>query len=81
MKPRKRGRPAFAEGEALDRVFTLRLTENERATLQEAADQTEQPVTKWARKQLLAAAKKTLATRDRGRARKSGKKVAQNKRR
>jgi hypothetical protein len=51
------GRPAFAEGTAKTGVFAIRLSDDERAAIAEAAARAEKPVTQWAREALIAAAK------------------------
>jgi hypothetical protein len=58
MKPRKRGpgRPAFDDGTARTGVFTLRLSDEERAAIEAAAENAKKPVTQWARAVLLRAA-------------------------
>jgi len=55
MKSRKpkMGRPPKAPGEAREVVFTMRLTEAERAELAEAAGAAGVPPTQWARETLL----------------------------
>jgi uncharacterized protein (DUF1778 family) len=50
------GRPAFKEGTARTGVFTLKVTEDERAAIDAAAERGGKPVTQWARRALLAAA-------------------------
>lgn len=50
------GRPPLPEGEARGVVFTVRLSEAERATIVAAAQRDGQPATKWARAVLLSAA-------------------------
>jgi predicted HicB family RNase H-like nuclease len=57
MSGRKRGpgRPAFAEGTARTGVFTIRLSDEERAALEAAAEQAGKPVTQWAREVLIGA--------------------------
>ena len=67
---KKRGRPPFGEGEAKDCIFTLRMTKEVRAKLQEAAEQADMPITIWARTRLLEVAVRELVssrrqTRDR----------------
>jgi hypothetical protein len=59
VKPAKKrgpGRPAFAEGTAKTAVFAIRLSDDERAAIDSAADRASKPVTQWAREALLAAA-------------------------
>ncbi len=54
---RKRGpgRPAFEEGTARTIVFTLKLSDAERAMIRAAAERAGKPVTQWAREALLSA--------------------------
>lgn len=47
------GRPPLAEGKAKAIVFTLRITEAERAEFDAAAARAGKPVTQWARDRLL----------------------------
>jgi hypothetical protein len=49
------GRPAFAEGTARTGVFTIRLSDEERAAIKAGAERAGKPVTQWAREMLLAA--------------------------
>jgi predicted HicB family RNase H-like nuclease len=51
------GRPAFAEGTARTGVFTIRLSDEERAAIVVAAEHAGKPVTQWARETLLLATK------------------------
>jgi hypothetical protein len=55
-KTRGPGRPAFAEGTARTAIFAIRLSEEERASLDAAAMRDSKMVTQWAREVLLAAA-------------------------
>jgi predicted HicB family RNase H-like nuclease len=57
MSARKRGpgRPAFTEGTARTVVFTLKVSEEERESIEVAAERAGKPVTQWAREALLAA--------------------------
>jgi hypothetical protein len=59
VSPRKRGpgRPAFAVGTAKTGVFAIRLSDEDRATIEAAAERAGKPVTGWARETLLAAAR------------------------
>ncbi len=50
------GRPAFAEGTARTGVFTIRLSDEERAAIEAAAKRDGKHITQWARDALLAAA-------------------------
>jgi uncharacterized protein (DUF1778 family) len=50
------GRPAFAEGTARTGVFAIRLSDEERAAIEAAAESTGKPVTQWAREALMLAA-------------------------
>ena len=54
MNKPKRGRPAKAPGEKRE-VFALRLTANERAAIERAAETSGLAVSDWARTALLAA--------------------------
>jgi uncharacterized protein (DUF1778 family) len=51
------GRPAFREGTARTAVFTLKLSDEERAMINAAAERASTPVSQWAREALLAAAR------------------------
>jgi len=51
------GRPPLPEGKARGAVFTLRLSDDERATIEAAALRNGKPVTQWARDALLTAAR------------------------
>ena len=55
MKRPKRGpgRPAFEEGTARTGVFTLKVSDEERAAIDAAAKRAGLPVTQWARDALL----------------------------
>ena len=55
------GRPPLPKGEARETVFTLRVTEAERAAFVEAAERAGKPVTAWARETLLGQASLVLA--------------------
>jgi hypothetical protein len=55
------GRPALPAGKAKASMFAVRLTDAERAAIDDAAKRANQPVTAWARAALLRAAQ-----RDRG---------------
>jgi len=57
----KGGRPPLPEGEAKSVVFTLRITEAERAELEAAAKLDDEPVTRWARNALVEHARSRLA--------------------
>jgi hypothetical protein len=50
------GRPAFKEGTARTGVFTLKLSDDERAAIEAAAGRAGKLVTQWAREALLASA-------------------------
>lgn len=52
----KMGRPPLPEGKAKGVVFTLRLSDDERVAIVEAAGRAGQPVTQWARNILIRAA-------------------------
>jgi len=54
-KKKKLGRPKLPKGEA-KKIFSLRLSKPERDKIKQAAKLAGAPVTKWARKALLAAA-------------------------
>jgi len=56
---RKRGpgRPAFEEGTARTAVFTLKVSDQERAAFDTAAERAGKSVSQWAREALLAAAR------------------------
>ena len=58
MSGGRRGRPALPPGEAKGSVFTLRLSVEERAELDEIAERLGEPVSQWARDVLLAAARR-----------------------
>jgi predicted HicB family RNase H-like nuclease len=49
------GRPAFEEGTARTAVFTLKVSDQERAAFAAAAARAGKPVSQWAREALLAA--------------------------
>jgi uncharacterized protein (DUF1778 family) len=51
------GRPAFKEGTAKTGVFAIRLSDEERAAIETAADRAGKPVTQWARDILVHAAR------------------------
>ena len=51
------GRPAFAEGTARNGVFAIRLSDEERAAIEAAAERAGKRVTEWARESLLAASR------------------------
>jgi hypothetical protein len=51
------GRPPLPEGEARATVFTLRLSEEERGEIVEAARLAGKPVTSWARETLVTGAR------------------------
>jgi hypothetical protein len=51
------GRPAFPGGTARTNVFTLKLSDEERAAIKAAADRDDKPVSQWAREKLLDACK------------------------
>jgi hypothetical protein len=51
------GRPAFAEGTAKTGVFAMRLSAEERAEIETAAERAGKPTTQWAREVLLAMAR------------------------
>jgi hypothetical protein len=53
------GRPPLAEGTARTTVFALKLSENERAEIDAAAERAGVPVTQWARAILLGKARST----------------------
>jgi predicted HicB family RNase H-like nuclease len=59
VSARKRGpgRPAFAEGTARTGVFAIRLSDEDRAAIEAAAERAGKPVTQWAREALLVAAR------------------------
>lgn len=50
------GRPAFADGTARTTVFSLKLSEEDRATIEAAAGRAGMPLSRWAREVLLAKA-------------------------
>ena len=50
------GRPAFEEGTARTGVFTLKVSDQERAAFDTAAERAGKSVSQWAREALLAAA-------------------------
>lgn len=52
----KLGRPMKAKGEARTGMFALRLSEHDRAAIEEAAKRANRSVSEWARETLLAAA-------------------------
>ena len=56
---RKRGpgRPAFEEGTARTAVFTLKVSDQERAAINAAAERAGKPVSQWARETLVAASR------------------------
>jgi len=47
------GRPAFAEGTARTGVFTIRVSDDERAAIVAEAERAGKPITQWAREALL----------------------------
>jgi len=49
------GRPSFPEGTARTSVFSLKLSDDERAAIDAAAERAGKPVTRWARDVLLLA--------------------------
>jgi uncharacterized protein (DUF1778 family) len=51
------GRPAFADGTARTGVFAIRLSDEERAAIEAAAERADKPVTQWARDILVSAAR------------------------
>lgn len=51
------GRPAFQEGTARTNVFTMKLSDAERAAIDEAAERAGKPVSRWARDALLRVAR------------------------
>lgn len=57
------GRPAFAEGTARTGVFTIRLSDDERAAIEAAAERAGKPVTQWARETMIEAALRHAAER------------------
>lgn len=57
-KGRGPGRPSFADGTARTSVFTLKLSDEERAAIETAAKREGETVSSWARGALLSAAKK-----------------------
>jgi uncharacterized protein (DUF1778 family) len=61
-KKRGPGRPPKAEGTARTSVFTLRLSDDERAAIERAAEIAGIPVTRWARFAILRAAHQLEAT-------------------
>jgi len=52
------GRPAFTEGTARTGVFAIRLSDDERAAIEAAAEREGKPVSQWARDVLLLVARK-----------------------
>ena len=58
------GRPAFAEGTARTGVFTIRLSDEERAAIVAAAESVGKPVRQWAREALLAVVTSSGLTSD-----------------
>lgn len=54
-KRKKIGRPKLPKGEG-KKVFSIRLSKHERDKIKHAAGKAGEPLTKWARKALLAAA-------------------------
>lgn len=56
-----RGRPKKPEGEARKRLFQIRVTDEERAVIEEAATAKSLDASAWARSELLALARKILA--------------------
>jgi len=48
------GRPAFEKGTARTGVFTIRISDEERAAIVAAAERAGKPVTQWARETLVA---------------------------
>lgn len=52
----------MATGTAKVGVFTLRLSAEERASIEAAAERAGKPVTQWAREAVLAAAERSLAS-------------------
>ena len=62
--PQRRGpqRPAVAEGAAKTVAFVMRVSAEERAAIEAAADRAGVPVSRWAREALLSAALATKPT-------------------
>jgi uncharacterized protein (DUF1778 family) len=59
-KTRGPGRPAFEEGTARTLVFSIKLSAEERAAIDAAAERAGKPVTQWARETLLSAAQNAI---------------------
>jgi hypothetical protein len=49
QRKRGPGRPSFAEGTARTGVFTIKVSHQERAAIDAAAERAGKPVTQWAR--------------------------------
>lgn len=58
---RMRGRPKKPKGEAKDQVLRIRLTDADRALLDEAARERSLDTSTWARSELITLARRTLA--------------------